>query len=514
MVKTKKLLLGAVIFLILGSFFEGAPPVYGYYFPLTNINISASISGSTVYLSAFDPVTGQQKNTSVPFAADDFINKLVFREGIATWVVYETSGAIQYNYVYYATYDPLSGSWKISNKGFSGDDWINKLDVQDGVVIWTAHDGGIAATYGYVYYTTYDPVSGWQTTSQGFLKEYFINDLSAQDGVVAWYVHENSGVIHNIVYYATYDPASRAWKTPSVSFDETEGISNLIVKDGIVAWRVYDNTGITHSYVYYAIYDPVSSAWNTSYVQFDENTAISGPTIQGASVLFTNNGTNYTRGYQASTPTRSWINSGTKPFAYFHVSPISGASPLSVWFTDMSIGSNSWMWNLGDGNSRGQRSFYHTYNDAGSYTVTQTVGGLYGPADSENRTVIVYEDRDGDGIFDDDDNCPDVANADQKDNDVDGVGNVCDNCKNVANPDQKDTDGDGVGDACDNCPAVKNSAQKDKDHDGVGDACDNCINVCNPRQLDADGDKIGDSCDGTPNCGGCGTPACEPACTP
>ncbi|MBI1825027.1 MAG: thrombospondin type 3 repeat-containing protein [Planctomycetes bacterium] len=37
-----------------------------------------------------------------------------------------------------------------------------------------------------------------------------------------------------------------------------------------------------------------------------------------------------------------------------------------------------------------------------------------------------------------------------------------------------DTDGDGVCDDVDNCPAVANNSQADADHDGVGDACDQC----------------------------------------
>ena len=47
-----------------------------------------------------------------------------------------------------------------------------------------------------------------------------------------------------------------------------------------------------------------------------------------------------------------------------------------------------------------------------------------------------------------------------------------DNCPGVANFDQKNSDADTLGDACDNCPADANEDQADKDDDGIGDACD------------------------------------------
>jgi hypothetical protein len=40
----------------------------------------------------------------------------------------------------------------------------------------------------------------------------------------------------------------------------------------------------------------------------------------------------------------------------------------------------------------------------------------------------VCRDRDGDGVCDADDNCPDVANPDQADGDGDGIGDACDPC--------------------------------------------------------------------------------------
>ncbi len=104
-------------------------------------------------------------------------------------------------------------------------------------------------------------------------------------------------------------------------------------------------------------------------------------------------------------------------------------------------------------------------------------------------------DGDGDGVPDDVDNCPFVANADQTDSDRDGVGDACDNCVMTPNRDQTDSDGDGLGDACDNCVKTPNRDQRDADGDGVGDACDNCVMTPNRDQTDSDGDGIGDACD-------------------
>ena len=148
--------------------------------------------------------------------------------------------------------------------------------------------------------------------------------------------------------------------------------------------------------------------------------------------------------------------------------------------------------------------------------------------------TTVHPDTDGDGVNDDVDNCPTIANADQADNDNDGLGDVCDddddndtildindNCPWTANTDQADTDNDGEGDMCDddidgdgvlnvddNCPMTANTDQADLDGDGIGDVCDddmdgdgvnntsdNCLMTANTDQADNDNDGMGDVCD-------------------
>ena len=99
-------------------------------------------------------------------------------------------------------------------------------------------------------------------------------------------------------------------------------------------------------------------------------------------------------------------------------------------------------------------------------------------------------DRDEDGVPNDEDNCPGVANADQEDNDNDNKGNACDG----------DIDGDGVPNGPD--PAPYDPSEPEKDGDGVNNNTDNCIDVKNAVQADFDKDGKGDACDADIDGGG------------
>jgi hypothetical protein len=105
-------------------------------------------------------------------------------------------------------------------------------------------------------------------------------------------------------------------------------------------------------------------------------------------------------------------------------------------------------------------------------------------------------DYDGDGIPNEEDNCPNTYNTDQADTDDgggDGIGDVCDNCPSDYNPSQSDGDSDGMGDPCDACP---DDPLNDIDGDGVCGDMDNCPDVYNPDQIDSDSNGVGDMCEG------------------
>ncbi len=109
--------------------------------------------------------------------------------------------------------------------------------------------------------------------------------------------------------------------------------------------------------------------------------------------------------------------------------------------------------------------------------------------------LVSASDPDGDGI-EAGDNCPSVFNpirpldmGAQADADGDGVGDACDPCPldpgttDCTSFDPLDPDRDGVREPMDNCPTVANPDQRDTDGDGKGDACDPCPSVPNPGAM-------------------------------
>ncbi len=129
-------------------------------------------------------------------------------------------------------------------------------------------------------------------------------------------------------------------------------------------------------------------------------------------------------------------------------------------------------------------------------------------------------DTDGDGIFDKDDACPEVAGLKEfngcPDTDNDGIKDSDDACPEVAGLAAlngcPDTDGDGIADKDDACPTVKgikaNNGCPDADGDGVVDSKDKCPNTAGPAANngcpwpDTDGDGVLDKDDKCPKVAG------------
>jgi len=125
----------------------------------------------------------------------------------------------------------------------------------------------------------------------------------------------------------------------------------------------------------------------------------------------------------------------------------------------------------------------------------------------------VRPDRDGDGVYDDEDACPDVKGVRTSDSKTNG-------CPPAGPPPNLDRDGDGIPDkedACPDVPGVRTDDPKtngcplpDRDHDGVPDKDDACPDVpgiptndpktngC-PLPPDRDKDGVLDSVDACPD---------------
>lgn len=195
---------------------------------------------------------------------------------------------------------------------------------------------------------------------------------------------------------------------------------------------------------------------------------------------------------------------------------------LIAWETDVAGNLDVWVYRRSEGES------YAVTSDGDDQYLNEVFGNMVAYVDMSGGSEDVYVatlefipddpcadlggDADGDGVCDDNDNCPLVANPSQANSDNDGLGDACDNCPIADNPIQACSDNTDCIGATNTCLVSTGfcSAQNDNDGDGAGDFCDldddndeipdvddNCPLVANGDQADADSDGLGDVCDDT-----------------
>ena len=172
---------------------------------------------------------------------------------------------------------------------------------------------------------------------------------------------------------------------------------------------------------------------------------------------------------------------------------------LTIWFSEM-VGLSL------------QSTYKYSFEDSAERGM---VGNI--PSHMQHFAGLTFKfggkDTDGDGIYDKDDACPEVAGLKQfkgcPDTDGDGIADKDDACPEIAGIAEfqgcPDTDGDGIADKDDACPEVAGPKSlqgcPDADGDGVADKDDKCPNIVGPSANagcpwpDTDGDGVLDKDD-------------------
>ena len=198
------------------------------------------------------------------------------------------------------------------------------------------------------------------------------------------------------------------------------------------------------------------------------------------------------------------IGGGYTFFGDASAGTVNGGLGLTFWFTE-GIGLQL------------QSTYKHSYDDTKDVNVDV-------PSYMQHTAGLIFKfggkDTDGDGIYDNEDSCPEVFGLATfkgcPDTDSDGIQDAADSCPEVAGLAEfngcPDTDGDGIIDSEDACVDVKGTKMmkgcQDADGDGIADKDDKCPSVKGAKENagcpwpDTDGDSVLDKDDKCPTVAG------------
>jgi len=343
---------------------------------------------------------------------------------------------------------------------------------------------GAAYVTGYTYSTNFPTLNPYQSTHQGGSIDVFVTKFSSAGNSLVYSTYLGGG-FNESGHSITVDSSGSAYVTGSTS------------STNFPTFNPYQtDQGGTDAYV---------TKLNSDGNGLDYSTYLggSGGNEVGTGITVDSSGAAYVTG-----------STGSTNFPTLNPYQSTNQGGVDVFVTKLSSAGNNLIYSTYLGGS----DDVDIFGDQGQAIAVDAAGSAYvagftlstnfptlnpyqtfqGNADAFVAKLIPFEDSDGDGVANDSDNCPTIANSLQEDSDFDGVGDACDNCPSAFNPGQEDTEGDGTAEACDNCPNVYNPDQTDDDADGLGYDCDNCPTAANASQVDADGDGRGDACDNCP----------------
>lgn len=133
--------------------------------------------------------------------------------------------------------------------------------------------------------------------------------------------------------------------------------------------------------------DPFSYSWSgPNATSITSATNISSPTVTNTGV-YTLTVTNLVTGCIATSTVNVTQNNVT---ANFTADPMTGEAPLTVNFTDASIGATSYTWSFGNGGTSTNQNPNTIFNTAGTYTVV-LIASSTSCSDTVSKTIIVED---------------------------------------------------------------------------------------------------------------------------
>lgn len=338
-------------------------------------DVEAQYTGFEMVCRVFDPAQNQWIEDRTPAG---IVVEPLNRNGVVAW-----SNGNAFNL---RTYDPSRTNWvKLTVAAPTAQD----LRSHRGVTAWSSGNQ--------VHYHVYEPATG-QFYSESVASSTF--DLRSSDGVVSW-------ISGNAVFLRTFNPALRRWEVLNVAGGPTFDLSST---NGLVAWssgnvvrtRVYDalrnrwvgddaatgaplgqlwnDSGLvawsTGGILWTRLFNPASGQWVPGQLVSLSGTAIALG-ITNATAFWSDGLTTIPRRLGYDWYKSAWSTNATLALPLFAVSTNAGKPPLSIRFTDLSVGATAQSWNFGDGSSPSlQRSPSHVFTNLGRFNVSLTLAGL------------------------------------------------------------------------------------------------------------------------------------------